>query len=190
MWITDTCSRETVEIWELGRDGTVRHRSVPYTPSFYLHLPDPPAHWELLNALESEYGAEECTFRTVHGTCEGYRIPAGREVALAIERQTACAAELYNVDLRPDHQYLAAQDLVPCCEDPASRFSPDLPSLPFRTIEVHITGIPFEKDPVCSIEVVHERHEHLRGEEGVVLADLAIILELREDRVPGRLPHP
>jgi len=173
MWITDTCSRETVEIWDLGRDGTVRHRSVPYTPSFYLRLPDPPAHWELLDALESAYGAEECTFRTVHGTCEGYRVPAGREVALAIERQTGCAAELYNVDLRPDHQYLAAQDLVPCCDDPSSRFSPDLPALPFRTIEVHITGIPFEKDPVCSIEVVHERHEHLRGEEGVVLADLA-----------------
>ncbi|HMZ31457.1 MAG TPA: DNA polymerase I, partial [Methanoregulaceae archaeon] len=134
MWITDTCSRETVEIWDLGRDGTVRHRSVPYTPSFYLRLPDPPAHWELLDALESAYGAEECTFQTVHGTCEGYRVPAGREVALAIERQTGYAAELYNVDQRPDHQYLAAQDLVPCCDDPASRFSPDLPSLPFRTI--------------------------------------------------------
>jgi len=176
MWITDTCYRDTVEIWELGRDGTTRHRTVPYTPSFYLYLPDPPAHWELLDALESTYGAEECTFRTVHGPCDGYRVPAGREVALAIERQTGFAAELYNVDLRPDQQYLAAQGLVPCCEDTASRFSPQLPSFPFRTIEVHISGIPFENNPVCSIEVVHERHEYLRGEEPVVLADLAALI--------------
>lgn len=173
MWITDSCCRDAVEIWELDRGGATRHRTVPFAPSFYLHLPDPAAHWELLDALESAYGAEECTFRTVHGECEGYRIPADREVATAIERQTGFAAELYNVDLRPDHRCLAEQGLVPCCDEGDSRFSLDLPPFPFRTIEVHIGGVLFEKEPVRSIEVVHERREQLRGEEPAVLADLA-----------------
>jgi len=173
MWITDTCCRDAVEIWELDRGGATRHRTVPFAPSFYLHLPDPAAHWELLDALESAYGAEECTFRTVHGECEGYLIPAGREVATAIERQTGFAAELYNVDLRPDHRCLAEQGLVPCCEGGESRFSLDLPPFPFRTIEVHIGGVPFGKEPVRSIGVVHERREQLSGEEPAVLADLA-----------------
>ena len=173
MWITDTNYRDAVEIWELSRDGATRHRTIAYTPSFYLHLPDPAAHWELLEALESAYGAEECTFRTVHGDCEGYRIPAGREVAVAIERQTCFAAELYNVDLRPDHRCLAEQGLVPCCGEGESRFSLDLPPFPFRTIEVHIPGIPFSKEPVRSIDVVHERREHLeRGGTGRYLPTL------------------
>ncbi len=173
MWITDSCCRDAVEIWELDRGGAIRHRTVPFAPSFYLHLPDPAAHWELIDALESAYGAEECTFRTVHGECEGYRIPADREVATAIERQTGFAAELYNVDLRPDHRCLAEQGLVPCCDEGDSRFSLDLPPFPFRTIEVHIGGVLFEKEPVRSIEVVHERREQLSGEEPAVLADLA-----------------
>ncbi|MCE5299075.1 MAG: type B DNA-directed DNA polymerase [Methanoregulaceae archaeon] len=176
MWITDTCYRDAVEIWELTRDGVTLHRTVPCTPSFYLHLADPAAHWELLEALESAYGAEECTFRTVHGDCDGYFVPAGREVAMAIERQTGFAAELYNVDLRPDQRYLAGQGLVPCCDEAESRFTPVLPSLPFRIIEVHIRGIPFGKDPVRSIDVVHERCEHLSGEEPAVLADLAALV--------------
>jgi len=176
MWITDTCYRDAVEIWELTRDGSTRHRTIPCTPSFYLHLADPASHWELLEALESAYRAEECTFRTVHGECDGYFVPAGQEVATAIERQTGFAAELYNVDLRPDQRYLAAQGRVPCCDEEESRFSPGLPSLPFRTIEVHIAGIPFRKDPVRSIEVVHERREHLTGEEPEVLADLAALI--------------
>ena len=78
MWITDTCYRDAVEIWELSRDGASRHRTIAYTPSFYLHLPDRAAHWELLDALESAYGAEECTFRTVHGDCEGRGVCAIR----------------------------------------------------------------------------------------------------------------
>ena len=137
MWITDTCYRDEVEIWELARDGASRHRTAAYTPSFYLHLPDPAAHWELLEALESAYGAEECTFRTVHGDCEGYHVPAGREVALRIERQTGFTAGLYNVDLRPDHRYLAGRASSPAAgrRSPGShRISPRSRSGPSRCI--------------------------------------------------------
>ncbi|HIH27315.1 MAG TPA: DNA polymerase I, partial [Methanoregulaceae archaeon] len=40
-------------------------------------------------------------------------------------------------------------------------------------MEVHVPGSPFARDPCCSIDVVHERNEQLRGNEGTVLADLA-----------------
>ncbi|MFA5294018.1 MAG: type B DNA-directed DNA polymerase [Methanoregulaceae archaeon] len=172
MWITDTCSRDQVEIWEISGSGATRHRTVPYSPSFYLQLDDPATHRELLEALEAGYGAEECTFRTIHGECDGYRVPAGREIALGIERQTGFAAGLYNVDLRPDQQVLAGQHRVPCCSGNESRFSLDFP-LPLRVMEVHVPGSPFARDPCCSIDVVHEQCEQLRGSERTVLADLA-----------------
>lgn len=172
MWITDTCSRDGVEIWEITGSGATRHCTVPYSPSFYLHLEDPATHRELLEALEAGYGAEECAFRTIHGEYDGYRVPAGREIALAIERQTGFAAGLYNVDLRPDQQVLAGQNRVPCCSGSESRFSLDFP-LPFRVMEVHVPGSPFARDPCCSIDVVHEQCEQLRGSERTVLADLA-----------------
>ena len=104
--------RDGVEIWEWSA-GTTRRTTVPYAPSFYLHLPDPALHRELLESLEAEYGAEECTFRTIFGECDGYRIPAGREIAEAIERQTGYAAQLYNVDVRLDQRYLAGVGQVP-----------------------------------------------------------------------------
>jgi hypothetical protein len=93
VWITDSCYRDGVEIWE-KTDGSTQRITVPYRPGFYLQLPDPALHRELLDALESDYGATECRFRTVYGPCEGWSVPAGRDVAMAIERQTGYAAQL------------------------------------------------------------------------------------------------
>jgi len=174
MWITDSCYRYGVEIWEkTGR--STRRVTVPYQPGFYLQLPDPALHWELLEALEAEYGAEECTFRTVFGECEGFLVPAGREIAEAIERQTGYAAQLYNVDIRLDQRYLAEQGRVPCCGEDELRFSADI-SLPFRIFELKVDGNPFAGDPFCSLRAVHDREERLCGAEQDVLADLAGLL--------------
>ncbi|HON81239.1 MAG TPA: type B DNA-directed DNA polymerase [Methanoregulaceae archaeon] len=166
--------RDGVEIWEWSA-GTTRRTTVPYAPSFYLHLPDPALHRELLESLEAEYGAEECTFRTIFGECDGYRIPAGREIAEAIERQTGYAAQLYNVDVRLDQRYLAGVGQVPCCCLGESRFSLDFP-IPFRTMTVEVEGSSFRGEAFRALTVVHERHERLGGPWRTALADLAGLL--------------
>jgi len=80
----------------------------------------------MIEALESRFGAEECSFQTIFGTLEGHRIYASRKVAEKIEIQTRYAAELYNVDVRQDHRYMAEHDIFPCGDRDESRFSPDL----------------------------------------------------------------
>ncbi len=173
--IIDTRYRDGVEIWEWSA-GTTHRVTVPYAPSFLLNLPDPALHRELLEALEAEYGAEECRFRTIFGECDGYRVPAGREIAEAIERQTGYAAQLYNVDIRLDQRYLAGQGQVPCCGEGESRYSLDF-AIPFRTISVEMEGNPFGGGTFRSITVVHDRRERLGGPGRTALADLAGLLE-------------
>lgn len=132
-----------VESWRMSDEGgAVRREWHPYSPPFFMHLRDPPAHRELVDALEEEYGAEECRFRTVYGELDGYRIPAGREVADQIERQTRYAAELYNVDIRIDQRFFAEQGLFPCGREGESRFSPDF-SVPLRIMEITVRDNPF-----------------------------------------------
>jgi DNA polymerase, archaea type len=79
-----------------------------------MHLKDPPAHREMIDALESRFKAEECSFRIIFGTFQGHRIYAGRKVAEKIEIQTRYQAELYNVDVRQDQRYMAEHDIFPC----------------------------------------------------------------------------
>jgi hypothetical protein len=64
-----------------------------------MHLKDPPTHQEMIEALESRFKAEECSFQTIFGTLKGHRIYATRKVAEKIEVQTRHQAELYNVDV-------------------------------------------------------------------------------------------
>ncbi|MDD1706584.1 MAG: type B DNA-directed DNA polymerase [Methanoregulaceae archaeon] len=173
--IIDTCYRDGVEIWERA-GGKTRRVTVPFQPSFYLHLPDPATHRELLEALEADYGARECTFLTIFGEYDGYIVPAGREIAEAIEWQTGYAAQLYNVDVRLDQRYLAGQNCVPCCSEGESRFSLDFP-LSFRVLEVQVQGNPFRTDAFCAIDVIADRRERFGGTEQTVLADLAGFLE-------------
>lgn len=76
--------------------------SAPLSSSFYMHPKDPHAHWVMIQALESRFRVEECSFNTIFGPFEGHRIYASRKVAKKIEIQTRYAAELYNVDVRQD----------------------------------------------------------------------------------------
>ncbi|HUU76663.1 MAG TPA: type B DNA-directed DNA polymerase [Methanoregulaceae archaeon] len=174
MWIIDSRYRDGVELWEKKK--RVRRVTIPCSPSFYLHLRDPHAHWELVEALESRYEVEECDFRTIHGVLEGYRIGAGREVAEAIEKQTRFEACLYNVDLRLDHRYMAEQGIFPCGEQGESRFEPDF-LMPLEVMEIAVRDNPMIRGPITRVDVVHERAEHLSGSDQSIISDLAALVE-------------
>ena len=124
MWILDSYYKGCVELW--SRERGLSRTSIVYPPSFYLHLKDPHAHWEMIEGLSSRYKVEECNFNTIFGKFEGHRIYASRKVAEKIEVQTRYAAELYNVDVRQDQRYMAEKDLFPCGDRDESRFSPTL----------------------------------------------------------------
>jgi DNA polymerase I len=169
MWILDSVSRGGVDLWY--RDGTVKKVHHGYDPPFYLHLPDPHPHHGMIEALESGYRAEECTFTTIFGDRAGYKVFAGRPVAEAIEQQTRYEAQLFNVDVRIDQRFMAERGISPCCTDQKSRFSPDL-TCDLRRMEIRIRDNP-ARSPVCSdIDVVCGRTERLHGAEHDVLADL------------------
>jgi DNA polymerase, archaea type len=75
MWIFDSYFKGCVELW--GRERGLTKVTAAYPPSFYMHLKDPPAHREMIEALESRFKAEECSFRTIFGTfqCTGLGRP-------------------------------------------------------------------------------------------------------------------
>ena len=77
MWIFDSYYKGSVELW--GRERGLSKVSAAYPPSFYMHLKDPAGHREMIEALESLYKVEECSFRTIFGTLQGYKIFAGRK---------------------------------------------------------------------------------------------------------------
>jgi DNA polymerase I len=147
MWILDSVSRGGVDLWY--RDGTVKKVHYGYDPPFYLHLPDPHPHHGMIEALESEYRAEECTFTTIFGDRAGYKVFAGRPVAEAIEQQTRYEAQLFNVDVRIDQRFMAERGIFPCGTDHGSRFSPDL-SCDLRLMEIRIDGNPALRYPCHS----------------------------------------
>jgi len=169
MWILDSVYRGGVDLW--GKDGTVKKLHHEYDPPFYLHLPDPHPHHEMIAALESGYRAEECTFRTIFGDRAGYKVFAGRPVAEAIEQQTQYEAQLFNVDVRIDQRFMAEHGIVPCCAEHESRFSPDL-TYDLRQMEIRIDGNPALSSAYSGIHVIHERTERLHGAVRDVLADL------------------
>ena len=111
MWILDSYFKGCVELWR--RERGLSRVSASYPPSFYMHLKDPHVHFEMIEGLESRYRVEECSFETIFGTFEDYRIFASRKVAEKIEKQTRYAAELYKVNVRQDQRYLAEKDLFP-----------------------------------------------------------------------------
>ena len=170
MWILDSAFRGGgVDLWH--KDGTVQKCHHEYDPPFYLHLKDPDLHHEMIEALEERYRAEPCTFTTIFGDCEGYRIFAGRPVAEAIEQQTQFAAQLFNVDVRRDQRFMAEQEIVPCCADPADRFSPVFEH-GLNCMEIRIHDDPVRDQSCSDIEIISERTERLHGREADVLADL------------------
>jgi DNA polymerase, archaea type len=114
IWISDSYFKGCVELWSRER-GLVRI-CVPYPPSFYMHLKDPHAYWEMIQALENRFRVEECSFNSIFGTFEGHRIYASRKVAEKIEIQIRHAAELYNVDVRHDQRYKRTLSLRLSCK--------------------------------------------------------------------------
>jgi len=107
MWIFDSYFKGYVELWS-------RERGLERISAAYMHLKDPHAHWEMIQALEKRFRVEECSFNRIFGTFKCHRIYASRKVAEKIEIQTRYAAELYNVDVKQDQRYLAEKDLFPC----------------------------------------------------------------------------
>lgn len=65
MWIFDSYYKGCVELW--GRERGLSKVSAAYPPSFYMHLKDPPAHKEMIEALESRFRAVECSFQPIFG---------------------------------------------------------------------------------------------------------------------------
>ena len=123
MWIFDSYYKGGVELW--ARKRSLYQESIAYPQFFYLYLKDPHAYMDMIEALESRYQAQECSFDTIFGPFQGYKIFGSRKVAEKIEIQTRYAAELYNVDVRQDQRYLAEHDIFPCGDRDDSRFSPD-----------------------------------------------------------------
>ena len=174
MWIFDSYSKGCVELW--GRERGLTRASAAYPPSFYMLLKDPPAHREMIEALETHFRAEECSFRTIFGTHQGHKIYAGRKVAEKIEIQTRHQAELYNVDVRQDQRYLAEHDLFPCGDRDESRFSPDF-DVPLTTLELQVAGDPSMPAEVSCVEVLDGHKRKLQGPERTVLSDLLDLIK-------------
>ena len=177
MWIFDSYYKGCVELW--GREIGLTKACAVYPPSFYMHLKDPPAHREMIEALESRFNAEECSFRTIFGTFQGHRIYASRKVAEKIEIQTSHQVELYNVDVRQDQRYLAEHDLFPCGDRDESRFSPDF-EIPLTCLMIQVAGDPFMPREISCIEILDGRKRRLEGPERQVLSDLLELIKAHD----------
>ncbi|MCX6688862.1 MAG: type B DNA-directed DNA polymerase [Methanoregula sp.] len=169
MWIIDSCARSGIELWD--RDGGTHCEHITAQPQFYLHVPDPHTHREMLEALEGSYPVEECVIKTVFGELPGYRVTAGRDVAEAIERQSRHTAQLYNVDIRLDQQFMAEHQLFPCGHPHESRFSPDIVH-DLRQMRVSIPGTPGTATRITELDVTVGHKEQLTGTEQEVIAGL------------------
>ncbi|MFA4861225.1 type B DNA-directed DNA polymerase [Methanoregula sp.] len=174
MWIVDSASRGGIDLWCRERSVRVIHHE--YDPPFYLYLPDPDAYHEMTTALEEEFRAEPCTFRTIFGEHEGYKVFAGRDVAEAIERQTMYAAQLFNVDIRKDQRFMAERGILPCCNGMETRFSPEI-THDLDLMEIRIHGSPGRDRAVTEIEIIHGRTERLTGTGRAVLSDLSGLVD-------------
>lgn len=171
MWVLDTAYRDGVDLWCRDKSGAVTRTHHAYDPPFYLYLPDPAAHHEMIDVLAERFRAEPCTFRTIFGELEGFSVHADRRIAEQIEQQSQFGARFFNVDVRRDHQFMAEQNIFPCGDEFGSRFTPDF-SYDLRTIEIRVHDNP-ARSPLCTdIELVGDRTERLQGPGGTVIEDL------------------
>ena len=177
MWIFDSYYKGCVELW--GRERGLSRASAAYPPSFYMYLKDPATHQEMIEALESRFKAEECSFRTIFGTFQGHKIYASRKVAEKIEIQTRYTAELYNVDVRQDQRYMAEHDIFPCGDRDESRFSPDF-EVPLTSLELQVAGDSSMPREISRIEVLSGRKRRLEGPERQVISDLLELIKAHD----------
>jgi len=177
MWIFDSAFRNGgIDLWI--KEGAVIKLHHDYHPPFLIHFKDLPAHHEMIDTLEEQYGAEECTIHTLFGDLPGYSVNAGRDVAETIEKQAAFDVQLINVDVRRDQRFMAENGLFPCSTENDSRFSPEF------LHDLNSVEITIHDNPECStifsdIEVIHECTERLTGKANNVLADLfALVMSI------------
>ena len=180
MWIFDSYYKGCVELW--SRERGLSRVSAAYPPSFYMHLKDPHAHFEMIEGLESRYRIEECGFNTIFGSYQGHRIFAGRKVAEKIEKQTRYSAELYNVDVRQDQRYLAEKDIFPCGDRDESRFSPEF-EIPLSIMGMEVIGDPNLPRDISCVQVLNGHKQRFEGQEKVVLADLLEFIKVHDPDV-------
>jgi len=180
VWILDSAGRNGVDLWY--RDGSMKCRHHDYDPPFYLHLPDPAAYHEMIDALSDQYRAEACTFRTIFGDLDGFSVQGDRSVAEAIEQQTQGDAQLFNVDVRRDQRFMAERGLFPCGEAGENRCSPDF-SWDLTTVEIRIRDPPSRTALCTEVEFIHERTEALRGTGRTVVTDLFSLVEATDPDV-------
>jgi len=182
VWIFDSYYKGSVELW--ARKRGLCQESIAYPQFFYLYLKDPHAYMDMIEALESRYQAQECIFDTIFGPLDGYKIRGDRSVAEKIEKQTRYAADLYNVDVRRDQQYMAERDMFPCGEMDESRFSPDF-DVPLSCMEMEVKGDPGRgraKEISC-IEIHGRRKRKLEGAERTVLSDFMELMKVHDPDV-------
>jgi len=176
MWILDSANRgDGVDLW-IREDSGTKKVHCAYDPPFFLSLPDPDAHHEMITALEEQYRAEECVFRTIFGELEGHKVFAGRDVAGAIEQQTACAARLFNVDVRRDQRFMAEKGIFPCSTGDDSRFAPEIVH-DLRQMEICIRGSPSRSPAFTDVRVTCDGTDRICGSGRSVLADLFGLVE-------------
>lgn len=174
-FILDICrSGNGLSVWEL-RDGALSISHHPYEPSFLVSFPDPHLHYSLLDDLESSYQMEECTFRSIYTTFDGYRIFADREVAEQIEKQTRFQCRLFNVDIRPEQRFAAETHTVPGGWDGLDRFGLDHES-PCTVMEISCSENPHRSSHTGTITIQTQTEERrpvtLSGSERCILEEL------------------
>ncbi|MGB8821404.1 MAG: type B DNA-directed DNA polymerase [Methanoregula sp.] len=169
MWILDSAYRDGgIDLWT--KDGTVSKVHHDYNPPFYVHFHDPHAYYEMIEALEERYCAEECTIHTLFGKIPGYAVSAGRDVAEALERQAHYKVDLFNVDVRRDQRFMAERGIFPCAKEGDTRFSPEI-THDLSVLNTRIHGNPTLSVSPTDIEVTGGRTERITGETKDVLAD-------------------
>ena len=180
MWIVDSAYRNGgIDLW--AKDGTVTKVHHDYHPPFLIHFHDPPAHHDMIDALEERYGAEECIISTIFGDLPGYSVYAGHDVAEAIEQQATFDVQLFNVDVRQDQRFMAENGIFPCSAENDSRFSPEF-SHDLDIIEIKIHNNPVLSALCSDVNVIHECTERLTGRTKNVLADLfSLVMSIDPD---------
>jgi len=173
MWIVDAVTRgREVEVWGSDAGGRVTRERYDVPCEFLVHAA---RSWAAhsLEAMVDDLPAEPCRFNTIHGPRDGYRVFAGRDVALAIERQAGYAVDLYNVDIRYDQRVFADRGLSPCTPPGGSRWEiHGDPALSVCTVAVEDDPV---RDRAISAATVTTGGENTRfsGSETEVITDLA-----------------
>ncbi|MEM2943671.1 MAG: type B DNA-directed DNA polymerase [Methanomassiliicoccales archaeon] len=172
MWIFDSSYGKCVELWV--KDNKTRHVCEGYSPPFFVHFHDKHLGSTIAESIATRYKVEECSFRTIYGTLDGYAVYAPIDVAEKIEKQTRFASELFNVDLRKDHRFIAERGLPMCTAAGEFRYSLDF-DMPLVTMTLRVDGNP-QTCEIHLIEVESEEKTVLMGREKQILSDFSSLL--------------